>query len=78
MFQKDILRFGNSYNGRDFNDAKIISMTGFQTNPLSNYADFSLFCYTDTMDTRKDDSVSRIGFFILVDLLINTLKKNNN
>ncbi|MEG0285455.1 MAG: MurR/RpiR family transcriptional regulator [Vagococcus sp.] len=61
-----------------FNDAKIISMTGFQTNPLSNYADFSLFCYTDTMDTRKDDSVSRIGFFILVDLLINTLKKNNN
>lgn len=61
-----------------FNEAQIISMTGFQTNELSNYADYSLYSYTDTMDTQKEDSNSRIGFFILVDLLVSTLKKQGN
>ncbi len=34
LFQKDILRFGNSYNGRDFNDAKIINNSNEYTSSL--------------------------------------------
>ena len=50
------------------NKGKIISMTGFQTNSLGRYADYRLFSYTDESDTRREDSISRIGFFMLIDL----------
>lgn len=57
------------------NNAKIISMTGFQVNSLNRYSDYSLFAYTDSSNTQKEDSISRIGFFILVDLIIGILRK---
>lgn len=56
------------------NNAKMVSMTGFQSNPLTSYADCNLFCYSDIIDTKIDDSASRIGFFILIDMLIDTIK----
>ena len=55
--------------------AKIISLTSFQSSILSSYADLKLFCHTEEMDTKKDDSISRIGFFLLVDLLVRTIKQ---
>lgn len=55
-------------------EANIISMTAFNTNELTSYATHTLFCFTDNHDTKKDDTKSRIGFFILVDLLINEIE----
>ncbi|MBG2915387.1 MurR/RpiR family transcriptional regulator [Proteus cibarius] len=55
-------------------DANIISMTAFNTNELTTYATHALFCFADNHDTKKDDTKSRIGFFMLVDLLINELE----
>lgn len=54
--------------------ANIISMTAFNTNELTSYTDNTLFCFADNYDTKRDDTKSRIGFFILVDLLINELE----
>ncbi|HEE8951628.1 TPA: SIS domain-containing protein, partial [Providencia rettgeri] len=54
--------------------ANIISMTAFNTNELTTYTDNTLFCFADNFDTKRDDTKSRIGFFILVDLLINELE----
>lgn len=58
--------------------AKIISLTSFQSNILTSYADLRLFSHTDEMDTKRDDSISRIGFFLLVDLMIGTIKEQLN
>lgn len=54
--------------------ANILTLTSFHNNELSTYANNQLYCYTESKDTKKDDSNSRIGFFILVDLLIASLK----
>lgn len=55
-------------------EANIISMTAFHTNELTSYAGNTLFCFSDSYDTKTDDTKSRTGFFILVDLLINELE----
>lgn len=55
--------------------AKIVSLTGFQTSILTSFADFKLYCHTEEMDTKRDDSISRIGFYLIVDLMIRTIKK---
>ncbi|WP_265503607.1 MurR/RpiR family transcriptional regulator, partial [Providencia heimbachae] len=55
-------------------EANIISMTAFHTNELTTYTNNNLFCFADNHDTKKDDTKSRIGFFILVDLLVNELE----
>ena len=55
--------------------AKIISLTAFQSSILASYADLKLYCHTEEMDTKRDDSISRIGFFLLVDLMVRTIKK---
>lgn len=57
-------------------EANMISMTAFHNNELTTYAKNNLFCFADNYDTKKDDSKSRIGFFILVDLLVNALAKS--
>lgn len=55
-------------------EAHILTLTSFHSNQLNIFADKQLYCYAETKDTKKDDSISRIGFFILVDLLIASLK----
>ncbi|MEG0732770.1 MAG: MurR/RpiR family transcriptional regulator [Vagococcus sp.] len=55
-------------------EAKIISVTSFQSSQLNEYSDLNLYCHTEDVNTKKDDSISRIGFFILIDLLIGSLK----
>ncbi|MDE5308117.1 MurR/RpiR family transcriptional regulator [Providencia stuartii] len=44
-------------------EANIISMTAFHTNELTSYADNTLFCFSDSYDTKIDDTKSRTGFF---------------
>ncbi|MDQ0176715.1 MurR/RpiR family transcriptional regulator [Bacillus chungangensis] len=58
--------------------ANMISMTSFQSNTLSNYTKNNLYCYTDSADTKRNDKISRIGFFLIIDLLIDQLSQNNN
>lgn len=53
--------------------ANIINMTSFQSNTLSNYTKNNLYCYTNLADTKKNDKISRIGFFLIIDLLIHQL-----
>lgn len=56
-------------------EAQIISVTSFQSNQLNEYANLNLYCHTENFDTKRDDSISRIGFFILIDLLIGNIKQ---
>lgn len=53
--------------------ANIISITSFQSNTLANYTTNNLYCYSNSSDTKKNDKISRIGFFIIVDMLIHQL-----
>lgn len=55
--------------------AKIISLTSFQSSILSSYSDLKLFSHTEDTDTKMDDSISRLGFFLLVDLIVGTIKE---
>lgn len=52
---------------------KIISITSFSQNSLSDLADVQLYCDTHSSDTKTQDVTSRIGFFIIIDLLIGLL-----
>lgn len=54
-------------------NADIINITSFQTNELTKYTTNNLFCYSDHLDTGRNDTVSRVGFFLTIDLLINKL-----
>jgi DNA-binding MurR/RpiR family transcriptional regulator len=56
-------------------ESNIISMTAFHSNELTSYANHNLFCFSDDHDTKKDDTKSRVGFFILVDLLVYELER---
>lgn len=62
--------------------ADIISLTSFQSNKLASYTNDNLYVYTHTSDTKRNDKISRIGFFVIVDMLIHQLSllkddKNN-
>ncbi|WP_346243215.1 MurR/RpiR family transcriptional regulator [Shouchella clausii] len=53
--------------------AEMISITSFNTNELTRYTTNNLFCYTDKTNTSKNDTISRTGFFLTIDLLIDKL-----
>lgn len=53
--------------------AEMISITSFRTNELTRYTTNNLFCYTDKTNTSKNDTISRTGFFLTIDLLIDKL-----
>lgn len=52
----------------------LITLTAFSNSPLSLYSDLSLYCSTETTDTKRDDVVTRIGMFAISDLLIHQVK----
>ena len=54
--------------------AKIVSITNFYKNPLSSLADFKLYCISEQKDTKVNDSASRIGMYLIVEIIIETLK----
>ena len=56
--------------------AKTASITSFTTNSVSKIADYNLYCSSDDSFTKDNDSKSRMGMFILVELLVSTIKNN--
>lgn len=54
--------------------SKIVSITSFDRNPLSEIADYKLYCFSKGNDTKTNDSISRVGMFLIIELLIATLK----
>ncbi|HWJ77982.1 MAG TPA: MurR/RpiR family transcriptional regulator [Niallia sp.] len=55
--------------------AGIINLTSFQSNTLASYSTDNLYVYTHTSDTKKNDKIPRVGFFIIIDLLIHHLSQ---
>ncbi|WP_125702598.1 MurR/RpiR family transcriptional regulator [Lacticaseibacillus daqingensis] len=55
--------------------AHIISLTSFNSNKLAALADKNLFGYTPVDNTKSDDSIPRIGLFVVIDLLVGTIKQ---
>ena len=55
-------------------NAKLIAITSFSHNSLSRLADINLYAAADNTDTLNNDDISRIGFFILTEILGNQVK----
>ncbi len=55
--------------------ARVISITSFSQNTLSKLSDAGLYGVSETIDTKDDDDNSRIGFFIIIEILVNTVKR---
>jgi RpiR family transcriptional regulator, glv operon transcriptional regulator len=56
--------------------AKTASITNFTTNNVSKISDYNLFCSSDDALTKDNDSKSRIGMFVVAELLVATIKQN--
>ena len=56
--------------------AKVVGITSFSHNNLSRLADINLYAATESTDTITDDDISRIGFFIVAEVLANQVKLN--
>lgn len=54
---------------------KVISITSYTNNKLSNLSDHSIYCIESNTDTKENDTISRITSFAACDLLINAIKK---
>lgn len=51
----------------------LIGVTSFHQNPLSEYVDVVLQCYAHSTNTTMGDAISRLGFFVTIDVLVNAL-----
>lgn len=56
--------------------AKVVGITSFSHNNLSRLADVNLYAATESTETLSDDDISRIGFFIVAEVLANQVKLN--
>ncbi|HEY4536837.1 MAG TPA: MurR/RpiR family transcriptional regulator [Erysipelothrix sp.] len=56
--------------------AKVVGITSFSHNNLSRLADVNLYAATESTETLTDDDISRIGFFIVAEVLANQVKLN--
>ena len=63
-------------NRSKVNGAKIIAITAFGSNEISKISDYSLYFVSDNVETKYNDSISRIGMFLVIEILINTIKKS--
>lgn len=54
--------------------AKILAITSFTHNHLSTISDIALYSASDSVETAVDDSISRIGFFTIVEMLVHEIK----
>lgn len=57
--------------------AKIISITSFGANELEKLSDYTLHCVSDDTKTKFNDSLSRIGMFVVIEILVNSIKEFN-
>lgn len=55
-------------------NAKVIAITSFSHNSLSRLADINLYSAAESTETLHNDDISRIGFFILTEILGNQVK----
>lgn len=57
-------------------EAQVIAVTSFNHNSLARLADINIYAATESMDTLYDDDISRIGFFVIAEVLANQVKLN--
>jgi DNA-binding MurR/RpiR family transcriptional regulator len=57
---------------------KSIAVTSFGNNELSKISEYTLHCVSSDTETKHNDSISRIGMFIVVEMLVNCIKELNN
>lgn len=55
--------------------ASAIALTGFFSSSLSKIADESLYCAAESGDTKVNDIHSRLGMFVVVDMLVSTIRE---
>lgn len=53
---------------------KLVSISAFANNELNLCSDYHVYCASDIIDTKVDDTVTRIGMFTAVDLLVHYVK----
>ena len=58
--------------------AKIVAITAFTHNTVSRVADVKLFTASDSVETKHDDGISRIGMFMIVEMLVNEVSYNKD
>ncbi len=54
---------------------KSVAITSFGSNELSKLTDYTLHCVSEDKDTKHNDSISRIGMFIVIEMLVNSIKE---
>lgn len=54
---------------------KTLAITSFGTNELAKISDYTFACVSDETETKFNDSSSRIGIFLVIELLVNTIKE---
>lgn len=48
----------------------VIALTSFSNNTLQKMANYNMFCFADSTETKYNDLISRIGLHILVQIII--------
>ncbi|TDT51308.1 MurR/RpiR family transcriptional regulator [Fonticella tunisiensis] len=54
---------------------KSIAITSFGNNELSRICDYTLHCVANDTETKHNDSISRIGMFIVIEMIVNCIKE---
>lgn len=55
-------------------NASLASITSFTNNELSKLADVNLYSASKSIDTAEDDDISRVGLFIIAEILAHQVK----
>ena len=53
---------------------EIISVTSFGNNELEKLSNYTLHCVSSETETKFNDTISRISMFIVIEMLINSIK----
>lgn len=61
----------------NLNNITTISITSFNSNTIQSLASHNLYYYSNKIDTKAADFVSRVGMHIVIQILITTLIQNN-
>ncbi len=52
----------------------LVSLTSFRQSTLTDLADLNLYAVANSMDTLENDDISRIGFFMIAEILAHEVK----
>lgn len=56
-------------------NAHVVGISSFSHNALSRIADITLFSSASETETSVDDDISRLGFFMIAEILVNQVKQ---